>query len=318
MVFRLFDRGEKIYSALSKTRTAWEGGIASLLRRGHPSDESVWEEVEEALISADVGVETTIKLIQEVRGRVRDEKISTHSQIVELFKEELAFLLESNNRNSEEAGVTADIKGVPYVILVVGVNGAGKTTSVAKLAAYYKSLNKKVVLAAADTFRAGAIEQIKIWASHLGIDVIAHQSGADPGAVAYDAYQAALARNADILILDTAGRLQTKSNLMEELKKLRRVLQRQNDETPQQTLLVLDATTGHNGLSQALAFKSDVEANGIFLTKLDGTAKGGIVVAIAQELKLPVLFLGTGENLSDISSFDTDSFVDSLFGDDIA
>lgn len=318
MVFRLFDSDGKIYSALSKTRNAWEGGIASLLRRAAASDESVWEEIEEALISADVGVETTIKLTQEVRGRVRDEKISAHPQIVELFKEELAFLLESNNKKAEEPGDISDINGLPYVILVVGVNGAGKTTSVAKLAAYYKSLDKKVVLAAADTFRAGAIEQIKIWASQLGIDVVAHQSGADPGAVAYDAYQAALARSADVLILDTAGRLHTKSNLMEELKKIRHVLQRQNDEIPQQTLLVLDATTGHNGLSQALAFKSDVEVDGIFLTKLDGTAKGGIVVAIAQELKLPVLFLGTGENLSDISSFDTDSFVDSLFGDDVA
>jgi fused signal recognition particle receptor len=200
--------------------------------------------------------------------------------------------------------------------MVVGVNGVGKTTSIAKIAKHYQDLGKTVMVGAGDTFRAAAIEQVQVWGQRLNIDVIAHQQGADPGAVAYDAYEAAVARGADVLIFDTAGRLHTKGPLIEELRKVRRIFERFDSSVPHQTLLVIDATTGHNGLEQAKVFQEAVGVNGVFLTKLDGTAKGGITVAIAQELNLPVIFIGTGEGLEDISMFDTDDFVDALFGDE--
>ena len=200
--------------------------------------------------------------------------------------------------------------------MVVGVNGVGKTTSIAKLTKHYQEIGKKVLVGAGDTFRAAAIEQLQVWGERLNVDVIAHKQGSDPGAVAYDAYQAAVARDADVLIFDTAGRLHTKAPLIEELRKVRRILERFDDRLPHQTLLVMDATTGHNGLEQAKVFKEAVGVNGVFLAKLDGTAKGGITVAIAQELKLPVIFIGTGEGLDDLSLFDTDDFVDALFGDE--
>jgi fused signal recognition particle receptor len=203
----------------------------------------------------------------------------------------------------------------PFVLRVVGVNGVGKTTSIAKMTRHYQEMGKKVMVAAGDTFRAAAIEQIQIWGERLKIDVIAHQQGSDPGAVAYDAYQAALARDVDVLIIDSAGRLHNKAPLIEELRKVRRVLERFDEAVPHQTMLVLDATTGHNGLEQARVFQEAVGVSGVFLAKLDGTAKGGITVAIAQELKLPVVFIGTGEGLDDLSIFDTDDFVDALFGD---
>jgi fused signal recognition particle receptor len=195
------------------------------------------------------------------------------------------------------------------------VNGVGKTTSIAKIGSHYAKMGKKVVIGAGDTFRAAAIEQLRVWGDRLGVDVIAHQQGSDPGAVAYDAYQAAIARNADVLIFDTAGRLHTKAPLIEELRKVHRVFERQAPELPHQVLLVIDATTGHNGLEQARVFKEAVGVDGVFLAKLDGTAKGGIVIAIAQELQLPVVFIGTGEGLDDLSLFDNEDFVDALFSD---
>ena len=314
MVFGLFRRKEKTQAALARTRRGWGGGIASLFQRGTRADDALWEGVEEALMSADVGVETTLKLVEDVRTRVREEGVTGRDEVVELFKEEMAVLLEPADDSVWKWYEGDDLKVKPFVLLVVGVNGVGKTTSIAKLAAHYQRMGKRVVIAAGDTFRAAAIEQLKVWGERVGADVVAHQHGSDPGAVAYDAYDAAVARDADVLIVDTAGRLHTKTNLMEELKKVRRVLQRQNEAAPHQTLLVLDATTGHNGLVQATAFKEDVAVDGVFLAKLDGTAKGGIVVAIAKELGLPVVFLGTGEELDDLSLFDTDDFVDALFG----
>ena len=313
MLSRLFRRKEKTRDALARTRRGLWAGIGTLFRGRTLNDDSLWEAVEEALIGADVGVKTTLDLVQRVRRRVRDEKAEGPEAVVELFKQEVATLLEP-----PDPGVWAwydqemlPIK--PFVLLVVGVNGVGKTTSIAKLAHHYGLMQKRVLIAAGDTFRAAAIDQLRVWGTRLGVEVVAHQHGSDPGAVVFDAYQAAAARGADVLIVDTAGRLHTKEPLMEELRKVRRVLQRLHPTAPQQTLLVLDATTGQNGLVQARVFQEAAGANGVFLAKLDGTAKGGIVVAIAQELQLPVLFVGTGEGLEDLSLFEAGDFVDALF-----
>jgi fused signal recognition particle receptor len=224
-----------------------------------------------------------------------------------MLKEELLTLLEIPNPQSPIQSSS------PRVVLVVGVNGSGKTTSIAKLTQYYKAQNKKVILAAADTFRAAAIDQLKIWGQRVGVDVVAHQPGADPGAVAFDAWQAANARHADYLIVDTAGRLQTKYNLMKELEKIARVLQKNDSTAPHETFLVLDAVTGQNGLQQAREFKKATPLTGLILAKLDGTAKGGIVFAIARELQVPIRFIGTGETLDDLAEFDAKEFVEGLF-----
>jgi fused signal recognition particle receptor len=312
MVFRLFRRKEKTSEALARTRKGWGGGLSSLFQGAALSDEALWEQVEDALISADVGVDTSLALVNRVRQRVRDEGAS---DVVEMFKEEMAVLLDPGDKSVWDWYDQKDLAVKPFVLMVVGVNGVGKTTSIAKIAKHYQDLGKTVMVGAGDTFRAAAIEQVQVWGRRLSIDVIAHQHGADPGAVAYDAYEAAVARGADVLIFDTAGRLHTKGPLIEELHKVRRVFERFDSSLPHQTLLVIDATTGHNGLEQAKVFQEAVGVNGVFLTKLDGTAKGGITVAIAQELNLPVIFIGTGEGLEDISMFDTDDFVDGLFGD---
>jgi fused signal recognition particle receptor len=318
MVFRLFRHQDKTTAALAKTRKGWGGGLRTVFQGATLSDDSLWEEVEDALISADVGVDTSLALVNRVRTRLRDEGTTGAADVVEMFKEEMAVLLDPSNPAIWDWYDQPDIPAKPFVLLVVGVNGAGKTTSIAKMAQHYQAMNKRVLLAAADTFRAAAIEQLKVWGDRLKIDVVAHQHGSDPGAVAFDAYGAAVARDVDVLIIDTAGRLHTKAPLIEELRKVHRVLERQNAEIPHQTLLVLDATTGHNGVEQARVFQEAVGVNGVFLAKLDGTAKGGITVAIAQDLKLPVVFIGTGEGLDDLSLFDTDDFVDALFGDEPA
>jgi fused signal recognition particle receptor len=313
MVFRLFRRKEKTRDALAMTRQRWGGGMSALFQGHTLADNALWEGMEEALLSADVGVETSLSLVGRVRQRVRDEAVSGASEVVELFKEEVSVLLDPEDKSIWEWYDQENLAAKPFVLLIVGVNGVGKTTSIAKLAYHYGLLDKHVIIAAADTFRAAAVEQLRVWGDRLGVDVVAHQAGADPGAVTYDAYEAAVARSADVLIVDTAGRLHTKEPLMDELRKVHRVLERLEPTAPQQTLLVLDATTGHNGLAQARVFQEATGVNGVFLAKLDGTAKGGIVVAIARELSLPVIFLGTGEGLEDISLFDTDDFVDALF-----
>jgi fused signal recognition particle receptor len=313
MVFRLFQRKEKTSHALARTRKGWGGGLSSLFEGATLSDEAQWEQIEDALISSDVGVDTSLALVNRVRQRVRDEGAS---DVVEMFKEEMAVLLDPKDKTVWDWYDQKDLIVKPFVLMIVGVNGVGKTTSIAKIAKHYQDLGKTVMVGAGDTFRAAAVEQVQVWGRRLNIDVIAHQQGADPGAVAYDAYEAAVARGADVLIFDTAGRLHTKAPLIEELRKIRRVFERFDSSVPHQTLLVIDATTGHNGLEQAKVFQEVVGVNGVFLTKLDGTAKGGITVAIAQELNLPVIFIGTGEGLEDISMFDTDDFVDALFGDE--
>jgi fused signal recognition particle receptor len=265
----------------------------------------VWEELEELLISADVGVATTAKLIANVRQRASEEKMDG-SQVGAAIKEEMVRILNVPPL-SNTAGVVP-----PEVILVVGVNGSGKTTSIAKLAYRMKKEGKNVLLAAADTFRAAAIDQLKKQGERVGVDVIAHQPGADPGAVVYDALQAAKNRQVDIVIIDTAGRLHTKFNLMEELKKIRRVAAKLDATAPHEVLLVLDATTGQNGLIQARYFTEAVGVTGIFVAKLDGTAKGGIVLAICDEIKVPVQLIGVGEGLDDMIDFDPAAFVEAL------
>ena len=312
MVFRLFKRKDKTTQALARTRKGWGGGLGAFFQSGTLSGEALWEQVEDALISSDVGVDASLALVNRVRQRVRDESAT---DVVEMFKEEMAVLLDPVDTTIWDWYDQPELPVKPFVLMVVGVNGVGKTTSIAKMTRHYQEMGKKVMVAAGDTFRAAAIEQIQIWGERLKIDVIAHQQGSDPGAVAYDAYQAALARDVDVLIIDSAGRLHNKAPLIEELRKVRRVLERFDEAVPHQTMLVLDATTGHNGLEQARVFQEAVGVSGVFLAKLDGTAKGGITVAIAQELKLPVVFIGTGEELDDLSIFDTDDFVDALFGD---
>jgi fused signal recognition particle receptor len=265
----------------------------------------VWEELEELLISADVGVSTTEKLITIVKQCAAEEKLDG-SHVRSILKDEMIKILDVPSR---EANVNIT---PPRVYLVVGVNGSGKTTSIAKLAYKMKKEGKSVLLAAADTFRAAAIDQLKKQGERAGVDVIAHQPGADPGAVVYDALQAAKSRGVDIVIIDTAGRLHTKFNLMEELKKVRRVAAKLDTSAPHEVLLVLDATTGQNGLTQARYFTEAVGVTGIFLAKLDGTAKGGIVLAICDELKVPIQLIGVGEGLDDMVTFDALAFVEAL------
>ena len=294
---------------VKRSRERWFGRIPGLLRS--PSlDDSVWEELEEILISSDVGVETSVRIIEDLKSRVKGERLTDPEQVLESLT--LALVRDLDSDGSTAMGIDAENGTAPYVILMVGVNGVGKTTSIAKLAYHFQQAGQKVILGAADTFRAAATEQLEILGKRVGVEIISHRSGADPGAVAYDAYQASKARGADVLIIDTAGRLHTKSNLMEELKKIHRVLNRLDPAVPHQVILALDATTGHNGLAQARSFKEAVGCTGVFLAKLDGTARGGIVLAIKQELQVPILFIGTGEDLDDLAPFDAWEFVDSL------
>jgi len=312
----LFDLFKKTELGIRRSKETWFGRIANVFARSSLGDE-VWGELEELLISADVGVETTNKLLSKVRERVKTDKLSDVSQIREALKQEMISLLRAPSSlrfasSRSEPQVHSD-KQSPLVILVVGVNGSGKTTSIAKLAYSFTSQGKTVILAAADTFRAAAIEQLKHWGKRANAEVIAHQPGGDPGAVAYDAVQAGYSRHAHAVIIDTAGRLHTKFNLMEELKKIRRVVAKHDASAPHQVLLVMDATTGQNGLAQARYFTEAVDVTDIFLAKLDGTAKGGIVFAICDQLNIPISYIGTGEKLDDMAPFDARTFVDAIF-----
>ena len=289
--------------ALRRSRDAWFGKVTQLFER--PAvDESVWTELEELLISADVGVNTTEKLIEKVKRRVSEEKISDGSAVLAALKAEMV--------NTLRVDAAPILTNVPKIVLVVGVNGSGKTTSIAKLAYSAKNEGKKVMLVAADTFRAAAIGQLKLLGSRVGVDVLAHQPGGDPGAVVFDALQAAQSRQVQEVIIDTAGRLHTKFNLMEELKKIRRVAAKNDATAPHEVILVIDATTGQNGLTHARYFTEAVGVTGVFLAKLDGTAKGGIVLAICDELKIPIKYIGIGEKLEDMAPFDAEGFVDAL------
>ena len=299
------DRG-KTEQAVRKTRQTWLGRVTSLLQRSEV-DQELWDELEELLVTADVGLATTEKLIDSVRNRVREENVTSPEGAVDVLKREMVEMLSSDGSASR-----LEVDALPLVLLVAGVNGAGKTTSIAKLARLFKEDGKHVVLGAADTFRAAAIDQLQVWGQRLDVDVIAHQPGADPGAVAFDTLQAARSRGADVVIIDTAGRLHTKQNLMEEIQKVQRVLSRHGGDS-QRVILTLDATTGQNGLFQARAFTEALSCDGVFLAKLDGTAKGGIVLAISADLDLPVLYIGTGEQPEDVAPFEAHDFVEGLF-----
>ena len=294
---------------MKRSREAWFGKIANIFDRSSLGDE-VWGDLEELLVSADVGVETTNKLLNKVKQRVKADKLTDVSRAKDVLKDEMVSLLAVRRRANSSAGQNP---GSPLVVLVVGVNGSGKTTSIAKLAYGLTSQGKRAILAAADTFRAAAIEQLKHWGDKVGAEVIAHQPGGDPGAVAYDAVQAGYSRHAQAVIIDTAGRLHTKSNLMEELKKIKRVVAKHDATAPHQVLLVMDATTGQNGLAQAKHFTEAVDVTDIFLAKLDGTARGGIVFAVCDQLNIPISYIGTGEKLEDMAAFDAEVFVNAIF-----
>ncbi|MDY6916500.1 MAG: signal recognition particle-docking protein FtsY [Chloroflexota bacterium] len=298
----------KFQKALKRSREGWFTRVVRLLER--PIDDSLWDDLEELLISADVGVGTAARLLERVRDRTRREGLREGAQVRSALKEEMIAMLTLDG--SARCGPLVAAESRPTVVLVVGVNGTGKTLSIAKLALALRDEGRKVVVAAADTFRAAAIDQLKILGQRVGAEVIAHGSGADPGAVVFDSLEAARARGADVVLIDTAGRLHTKFNLMEELKKVRRVASRSDPDAPHEVILVLDATTGQNGLAQAKYFTEAVGVTGVFLTKLDGTARGGIVLAICDELKIPIRFIGTGEEVDDMAPFDPQTFVEAL------
>ena len=299
---------KKLVAGLSKTHQKLSTGLKELF--GRKISEETLDELEELLILSDMGVATTTRIVEDLRVAYRDRKVEKGADFLEIIKADLKrALVEKDNR-------LIVAPAPPTVVLVVGVNGTGKTTSIAKLAKRLSGEGKKVLLAASDTFRAAATEQLDIWASRVGVEIIKHKSGADPAAVAFDAADAAIARKTDVLIVDTAGRLHTEKNLMAELNKIQRVLGKKIPGAPHEVLLVLDATTGQNAIAQARTFREHVAVTGLFLAKLDGTAKGGIVVAIKNELDIPVKFIGLGEREEDVAVFDPAEFVEALFAEE--
>jgi len=297
---------DRLKAGLTKTRDQLVGGIETLVLGKKKIDDQLIEDLEEVMLLADLGVETTRDIIGRVQEKVKRQELQDADLLKGEIKDQIREILSRSSASLKGDGTLA-------VYLVIGVNGVGKTTTIGKLASKLKSDGKKVILAAGDTFRAAAAEQLVLWGERAGVEVVRHKSGADPSAVVFDALSAARAREADVLIVDTAGRLHTKSNLMEELKKINRVIERELPGEPREVLLVLDATTGQNALSQAKLFNTAVGVSGIVLTKLDGTAKGGIVVAIASELGIPVKFIGVGEGVDDLQVFDYGEFVEALF-----
>ncbi|MFR3482245.1 MAG: signal recognition particle-docking protein FtsY [Clostridia bacterium] len=297
---------DTLKKGLEKTRNSIVGNIESLFGAYDEVDDDFYEELEEALILSDLGMETTVRIVESLRKKAREQRLKKPEEVRELLVEEIAGILKTSEPGIIEAGKM-------NVILVIGVNGVGTTTSIGKIAAQLKSEGNKVLLAAADTFRAAAIDQLKVWAQRADVDIIYHQEGADPGAVVFDAAAAARSRKADVLICDTAGRLHNKKNLMEELKKMNRILDREFPDAHREVLLVLDATTGQNALQQAKLFAEAAPITGIVLTKLDGTAKGGVVIGIAGELKIPVKYIGVGEGIEDLQPFRAEEFAAALF-----
>ncbi|MBM7571793.1 signal recognition particle-docking protein FtsY [Aquibacillus albus] len=307
------DVSEKYKEGMAKTRGSFSSKINDLVARYRKVDEDFFEDLEEILISSDVGVATVMELIDELKMEVKRQNIKDSQKVKEVISEKLVEIYYGDDDEAvEELNVQEDQLSV---ILFVGVNGVGKTTTIGKMAHKLKEEGKKVILAAGDTFRAGAIEQLEVWGERVGVEVIKHNAGSDPAAVIYDGVQAAKSRKADVLLCDTAGRLQNKVNLMNELSKVKRVIEREIPEAPHEVLLVLDATTGQNAMSQAKTFSEATDVSGIVLTKLDGTAKGGIVLAIRNELNIPVKFVGLGEKVTDLQQFDAHAFVYGLFAD---
>lgn len=299
----LFDR---LKSGLGKTRGGFTSRIGSLLT-GRKIDEDLFDELEEALIEADLGISTAMKLMDTLRDRVEAEKIKDSDKLKDILIEEIETILAEGQKP-----LTVE-KGTLKVVLVTGVNGVGKTTTIGKMAAKYKNEGYKVILCAGDTFRAAAAEQLSMWAQRTGVDIVKHGEGADPGAVVFDGIQAAKSRKADVLLIDTAGRLQNKNNLMAELSKINKIIDRELPGSPKESLIVLDASTGQNAISQAHSFGEIADLTGIILTKIDGTAKGGIIVGIIDEMHLPVYFVGVGEQVEDLQDFDAASFASALF-----
>ena len=296
---------KKFNFGLKKTRAQMSGALDSVLEASAAIDDDLFEELEEILIMGDVGVTTAQHIIDELRDRVKKRDLKKPDKLRRVIREVVADML------SGKEGMELDT--IPSVILVIGVNGVGKTTTIGKMAAYYKAQGKKVILAAADTFRAAAIEQLEIWADRAGVEIVKHREGADPAAVIFDTIAAGKARDADLIICDTAGRLHNKKNLMEELAKIYRVIDRELPYSDREVLLVLDATTGQNAVNQAREFMNAAEITGIVLTKLDGTARGGVVLSIMDDLKIPVKFVGVGEQVDDLQPFDAEAFAQGLF-----
>lgn len=303
---------KKLKDGLTKTRSSLFSKVATLVSAKSVIDDEMLGRLEEILISGDVGVATTLMILDNIKKRVKQEKIESSDQLTSLLKDEISGVLHVKGSPSA-AEILLPPAPRPYVVMVVGVNGGGKTTTIGKLANMYREQGHRVIVGAADTFRAAANEQLEIWAQRAGVEIIRQAHGADPASVAFDSLSSAIARQADVVIIDTAGRLHTKVNLMEELKKIRRVLGKRLPGAPHEVLLVLDATTGQNALQQVKQFSSAVEVTGLVLTKLDGTAKGGIVLAISSEMKVPVKFIGVGEQIDDLQAFDRMAFVDALF-----
>ncbi len=302
-----FNPFEKLKQSLAKTKDTIINKIAQVVIRRKIDDELL-EEIEQILIEADVGVRATMRLIEAIKRKARERNLTEGDEVMALLKEEIALIL-----SKEDEQISLDAPNRPVVWLIVGVNGVGKTTTIGKLANYFAGSGKKVMIGACDTFRAAAIEQVAIWAERSGVEIIRSDNGADPAAVAFDAASAARARGTDILLVDTAGRLHTKSNLMEELSKIRRVVQKAVPDSPIFAKLILDGTTGQNALSQVKVFTDAVGCDGLIITKLDGTAKGGVIIAIAEELGVPVDFIGVGEGIDDLQRFDSKQFAEALF-----
>lgn len=299
----LFD---KLKNGLTKTKNNFTERVSEVLNLAVKIDDELYEEIEEILITADIGVETSLDVIDRLKQSVKDKKIKDPKEIYSCLKEVLIEILDEENEG-------INLENTPKILLVIGVNGVGKTTSIGKMSYKFKKDGHKVIMAAADTFRAAAIDQLEVWSNRAGVDIIKHQEGSDPGSVVFDAIQASKARKADVLICDTAGRLHNKKNLMNELEKVNRIIDREYGDAKKETLLVLDATTGQNALQQAKQFTEVCPIDGIILTKLDGTAKGGVIIAIKHQLNIPVKLIGVGEGIEDLQEFRTKDFVEALF-----
>lgn len=313
--FGLFSKEKKetLDKGLEKTKQSFLSRIARSIVGKSKVDEEVLDNLEEILISSDVGVETTLKIIDRIQARVSRDKVLGTDELNTILKEEIAGLLEENNSNGKIDFQRPKIEGQPYVIMVVGVNGVGKTTTIGKLAHQFKEAGMKVVLGASDTFRAAAVDQLIIWSERVGVPIVQQGMGADPASVAFDTLQSAKAQGADVVIIDTAGRLHNKVNLMNELTKIKRVMDKVIPGAPHEVLLVLDGSTGQNAYEQAKQFSLATDINALAITKLDGTAKGGVVIGISDQMKIPVKYIGVGEGMNDLQLFDRNEFVDSLF-----
>ena len=313
--FGLFskEKKESLDKGLEKTKQSFLSKIARTIIGKSKVDDEVLDNLEEVLISSDVGVETTLKIIERIETRVSRDKVLGANELNTILKEEISALLEENNSGKNTSFTVEKVNNEPYVIMVVGVNGVGKTTTIGKLAHQFKSSGKKVVLGAADTFRAAAVDQLIIWADRVGVPIVQQGMGADPASVAFDTLQSAKAQNSDVVIIDTAGRLHNKVNLMNELSKIKRVMEKVIPGAPHEILLVLDGSTGQNAFEQAKQFSLATDINALAITKLDGTAKGGVVIGISDQMKIPVKYIGVGEGINDLQLFDKNEFVDSLF-----